>query len=348
MTDSPPPLLRPLPRRPFELSSATGTPRNEEESIDDSNSSPASYRRSEKSLDDAPENLSKSRSILNLTSSTLFGIYSPTALDSSSYRGSEPATPWGTGAETPAPRASIDGGRPIPDVESPTDRLKQPDQQIPRRRQGILPQTARLGALFVLGVGYGALVSHLHDNQHISPVRVEGIDHQSWTYCIFWGFAAVGMGSLLPYFDTVWHSRHQPTQFRGKPSTSSSTSSRDDPSSDWSTVVRNIGAFVGVAFAIVSEPSSPNHNQLTCLSASSHGRHPSKSPSRSPSPTQPSGTSSTAPPPASSSAPASPLQALLCFSLQILRWYPHHHHHITGPLGLTRLATRSPGPVYVT
>src|SRR5271155_3379447 len=102
MTDSSH-ILRPIPRRTFEL-----TPASTESSI---LPSPNPERTSTELLDDRDEpghTPSKTRSILNLTSSTLLGIYSPTG-----YGGprEDSSTPWGTGAQTPSLRSSIDAGR---------------------------------------------------------------------------------------------------------------------------------------------------------------------------------------------------------------------------------------------
>ncbi|KAH9825911.1 Insulin-induced protein (INSIG), partial [Teratosphaeria destructans] len=53
----------------------------------------------------------RTKSLLNLTASTLFGIYQPTGYAADRE---EPSTPWGTGAQTP-----IDSQRPSFDAPAP-------------------------------------------------------------------------------------------------------------------------------------------------------------------------------------------------------------------------------------
>jgi len=114
--------------------------------------------------------------------------------------------------------------------------------------------------LFCFGLAYGGLIAHLHDNRNVAPVRVEGLNRASWRYFVFWGLAGVGMGSLLPWIDEV-KARKQ-ADFSsgtevGRPVTGLN-------SVQWNDVVRSVGAFVGVAFAIRKLPwSSPLQLTLT-------------------------------------------------------------------------------------
>jgi hypothetical protein len=259
MTDSSH-ILRPIPRRTYEL-----TPASTESSIPPS---PNPERTSTEILDDRDESghtPSKTRSILNLTSSTLLGIYSPTG-----YGGprEDSSTPWGTGAQTPSMRSSIDSGRPRrPSVSYDATR---PPVTFDRRK-GLgtyyIPLLLRGVLLFGFGMAYGTIITRLHDNHHIAPVKVEGIDRHSWFYMVFWGVSGIAMGSLLPWVDSAWESyvANPPSgkDCSDQPSTSSPANDhcgRDDhltryisrSGGDWSLVVRGIGAFVGIAFAIVS------------------------------------------------------------------------------------------------
>jgi hypothetical protein len=270
MAEASPPLLRPVPRRPFDLSSRTPV-----DSPGDSQ--PASPDPSEVSRgttsgatlapnkdDNSSFSNSRSRSILNLTSSTLFGIYSPTTSFSGDARDySEPATPWGTGAETPARHYSFDvNDSSLAAITSQQKLVRAAAQQLRQKQlhQGstlaqILPLAGRLGALFAFGVLYGVLVSHLHDSRNMSivPVKVEGLDHSTWSYLAFWGVAGVALGTLLPIVDKWLEGESQ-----------EKSSSRDKVQSDgqrvpadevgWSRMIRSVGAFVGIAFAIVCFP----------------------------------------------------------------------------------------------
>lgn len=349
-TSQPPPqILRPLPRRPFELNL---TPATSSSSANSSQPSPnpnnardafsaqldarlassasTSAPRSATpggSQDDAADDVKRSRSILNLTASTLFGIYQPTASSGGASGGpdaSEPATPWGTGAETPAycgfgssselreweqlrlaglgsrnaasPKlppmlsSSSSATAAAAGAEAPAGGRRDfsgdlsgfaaaspsTSSAIKRRRSDastgagtekggnrILGVLARVLALFGFGVVYGVMISHLHDNRHIAPVRVEGIDRGHWGYLVFWGLAGVAVGSALPWVDLFWE-RESATAAGAKskngrrvnwqvPGTVGSRS-RDSVGQDWNDVVRSVGAFVGIAFAIRKLP----------------------------------------------------------------------------------------------
>jgi hypothetical protein len=108
--------------------------------------------------------------------------------------------------------------------------------------------------LFGFGVCYGALVQHLHDNKTISiaPVEVKGIDRVGWAYLVFWGLAGVGMGCALPWVDAVWERGGHEEGVDDRRDEAGSDRKRGLGGVEWSDVVRGVGAFVGVAFAIVS------------------------------------------------------------------------------------------------
>ncbi|KAF2842841.1 hypothetical protein M501DRAFT_1012233, partial [Patellaria atrata CBS 101060] len=269
-TADPPPILRPLPRRPFELSptdSFPSTPHNER-----SNSNP------NLELTNGTSTPSRSRSILNLTSSTLFGIYSPTTEDNH-IGTSVPPTPWGTGAETPRGRngsvdsqsirsslagLQLDGSRSQTGPGRPTSRSKGTGAGLkhrqPSRWSVIATVVGSTAVLFGFGVAYGVIISHLRDNRHFAPVRVEGIDRNSKIYLAFWGLAGVWMGNMLPWVDSVWETRTVPSsplvngvreKFTPENERAKGMVDEDAPArGDWSQIVRSIGAFVGIAFAI--------------------------------------------------------------------------------------------------
>ncbi|KAL8953674.1 MAG: hypothetical protein Q9222_000511 [Ikaeria aurantiellina] len=256
-------LLRPTPRRHFEItpsSTAPPTPRT-----------PSQEARNAGDPDPEANGLKlsdRTRSILNLTSSTLFGIYAP----SDSPRDGT-STPWGTGVETPGCRPSVDDNR--PPVIGAYDRPqmhRRPSQPHVTMRNYYLPLLLRTILLFLFGVAYGSIVTQLHDNQSIAPVKVEGINRNTWRYLAFWGVAGVLLGRLLPWIDAFWertlgveensathlvavedpkaHDNDDVDEDVG----GSSVKPESVLGADWNPAVRSIGAFVGIAFAIRKLP----------------------------------------------------------------------------------------------
>lgn len=194
----------------------------------------------------------QNKSFLNLTSSTLFGIYDDVGTSTAE-------TPWGTGAETPAHSGmgvsawetgmgSPDGGITMKNHARKgtghgiQDRRK---SQIPRRPQSTFWKytimLGKLSALFSFGVVYGLIISHLHDTRQLAAVRVGGVDRRSWIYSASWGLFGVALGSLLPYVDLVWDGQKVEKEIE----------KNDSPISEQiNDVVRSVCAFVGIAFAI--------------------------------------------------------------------------------------------------
>jgi hypothetical protein len=256
MSYEPPPIIRPVPRRPFDINLTTATPPS------DSDASTPSMRPSSPNHLDAKSgnsypnggsdtpNFNRTRSILNLTSSTLFGIYSPTFTERSTDN--EPSTPFGTGAMTPlSPANSIAPTRP----QTIRARSSQVAPATPLHLR-IVGLTARSSLLFLLGTAYGLLVTHLHNEQRLAPFAAQGFIQPSYDrkYLIFWGVAGVAMGSALPWFDGMWE------EYFGEEITSNAVTGKvvdaanneeEGVAAQWTPVVRSIGAFFGIAFAIV-------------------------------------------------------------------------------------------------
>jgi hypothetical protein len=264
--DDGPPIFRPIPRRPFDLSLTSPTPPEEDSAppspIPDFQPPRFLTAQSSSSLSGPTDSgsLSRAQSIINLTASTLFGIFSPTSDGKDRYYGpgEEPDTPWGTGAQTPIKRPSVD---------EPALELMKDHSSLIRRRSSLRPAQKtpqasttslivslglRAALLFLLGVGYGALVTRLRTEQDLASFSVEEILHQgySWKYMAFWGVSGVGLGVLLPWFDRVWEDSFG--SGTDEVVTGHETSGQEpSPGTDWALVVRGVGAFMGIVFAIV-------------------------------------------------------------------------------------------------
>ena len=285
MASDEPPILRPTPRRAFDMTSPmlSSTP-------------PTPSADSQYSHTDGPSTEpSRTRSILNLTSSTLFGIYSPTTYGDRD----EPSTPWGTGALTPSRRTSTDSPRPgLEPGPGSRGSARSPRRPSAPLHLGffnfVLPLLLRTILLFAFGIAYGLVITHLHDHGQFVPVQVEGIDRYDWRYSIFWGIAGVGLGSLLPWVDLLWEDQlgSRSTMMAKGPQETDPISSRveeDGPrpdatsgsgsglGADWNPVVRSVGAFIGIAFAIVRAVGRFSRLPLTMRSANCRGNRRFKS-----------------------------------------------------------------------
>ncbi|RAL05866.1 INSIG family protein [Aspergillus ibericus CBS 121593] len=228
MSDDPT-ILRPRPRRVFDL-----TPEEPSTPAEPANPDLLAPK------DGGSASVSRNASIMNLTSSTLYGIYSPTAFESSR----DDSSPWGTEARTPQP------GSPRIQPEAPAPgKLQRTRSRLSHGlfRGVILPQALKSAFLFGFGIVYGVITIHLHENHWITPVKLENTHYYgSWQYLAFWGVAGIALGNILPWFD----------QFGGQIIDNSKQTSRpsDQEAADrtvsWVAVVRSVGAFVGIAFAM--------------------------------------------------------------------------------------------------
>lgn len=276
--DGGPHLFRPTPRRPFELGLMSPTPPDDDSAppspTSNANANQASLLDPRAFAGPAGDSISRAASYKNLTSSTLAGIYSHNISGypaSDTVYGSEPPdTPWGTGAETPATaaRGSVD--------ESIYRLVKDRSSLLKRRRSSALsnrsghsllqqqqqggspPQTAlslglRTAFLFVLGLGYGAILSRLSTEQQWASFPVEGIIRHRYdsAYLACWGVFGVALGSLLPWFDGKWEQAFEKGEDEDE---EDFKEEEEEPGTDWALVVRGVGAFVGIVFAIRKVP----------------------------------------------------------------------------------------------
>lgn len=232
MSDEPR-ILRPRPRKPFSL-----TPESSEAPTPAEPANPDFLAPKDAS---GSTDISRNGSIMNLTSSTLYGIYSPTAFDSTR----DESSPWGTEAHAPS------ADHPVPEFK-----VNGPDRFMLKRTRSrlnyglvrgvILPRLLRGVMLFGFGIVYGVITVHLHENHWITPVKLENIHYyESWQYLSFWGLTGVTLGSVLPWLDafsegTVLDTTKK-TERRGN----------EDRTPTWVAAVRSVGAFVGIAFAMV-------------------------------------------------------------------------------------------------
>jgi hypothetical protein len=209
-----------------------------------------------------------------MTSSTLFGIYDDITTPSTATD-----TPWGLDAETPSKdRSSLlegwygngdangnngmgaaDAGLAMKTRARQSNQTTlQPGSSRPehsRRRKQSSTHPVAIGAkiitLFLFGVTYGAIVSLLHDTRELAPVRVGGFNQGRWPYFASWGVAGVVLGSLLPYVDFWWDGMGEEEREESKVPVRRAENAVGE---QWNQVVRSVGAFVGIAYAIRKLP----------------------------------------------------------------------------------------------
>ncbi|KAI0540791.1 insulin-induced protein-domain-containing protein [Xylaria digitata] len=267
MTDSPngPPLLRPIPVRPFNINLKEPTP-PESESLPHTPRTGSSLNLdwlNFKLLDprnrvrsESSASISRAQSVMNLTSSTLMGIYEPTAYDNGNYTpGNELSTPWGTGAETPARVLSMD---------EPTTMIQKDHPHPARRRSSAhhpihTPPLSTTTSLFYsglralllsgLGVLYGIGVATVRGDRSTPAFHMENMINASnygWGYMAFWGASGLLLGCLLPWVDGFW----ERSIGNGNSGETIETEGDLRRKTDWALAVRGIGIFIGIAYAI--------------------------------------------------------------------------------------------------
>jgi Insulin-induced protein (INSIG) len=265
-----PQIHRPIPRRTFEITPASSESSHPPSPVPEFNPDFLTDRRNDNSFSQ-----SRTRSVLNLTASTLFGIYSGTGTEGSRE---EMSTPWGTGAQTPSHRRSMDDYS--PDASRPvlSEYFSKPPPRPRKRRTGFKgyygPLAMQTTLLFGFGVAYGSIVTHLQESRKITPIPVPGVKQNSASYHVSWGLIGVLLGNALPLVDHFWQetfvddaSGKNPRRPRSSSDQIRASLADGDLGPIWYSAVRSIGAFVGIAFAVVSLVLDLLYNILTTLNS---------------------------------------------------------------------------------
>lgn len=141
-------------------------------------------------------------------------------------------------------------------------------QRTPRKtfRNYYIPLFFQTAMLFGFGMGFGSLITHLHHTQQISPMPIPENASPQY-YQIAWGIMGVLLGNALPQLDAFFENDEavsegyddKPKQHDHVRTLSSSSRAEKEPTlADnglgpiWHSTVRSVGAFVGIAFALVS------------------------------------------------------------------------------------------------
>lgn len=95
----------------------------------------------------------------------------------------------------------------------------------------------RLLILFVFGVAYGQVSVHLHDNHEAKQAIFGKSTHTSGTLLSVWGLLGIFIGVIFPLFDNYFPERQRQL-------------SRGKGGHDWSSIIRALSAFMGVAYGI--------------------------------------------------------------------------------------------------
>ncbi|KAI1766055.1 insulin-induced protein-domain-containing protein [Hypoxylon sp. FL1150] len=294
--DSGPPLLRPIPRRPFDIHLREPTPPEDDEIYDppllnleslnsrlldprDNNNTSSNNNNGANSCSDSVS-ITRASSALNMTGSTLMGIYSPSTYGKDRFSDMTPPTPWSTGPETPVREMELDGDGDVARAHEIQKERAQLPEKTSRRRSSLRPGGAALKPqpmstarrvfhfgsrgclLFGLGMLYGMMVAHLRDRRRaqVEDVLKAASGGYGWRYMAFWGLSGVAMGCLLPWFDGLWErvfGREDDEAVEEQSVVAAAEGGAEkDPASctDWALAIRGIGALVGIAFAIRKLP----------------------------------------------------------------------------------------------
>ncbi|RKF55676.1 Protein NSG1 [Erysiphe neolycopersici] len=195
------------------------------------------------------ESPSRTQSALNLTSSTLKGIFSPAVYESEQESVS---TPVGTVIPKSRKNNSLLG---VP--------IKIRSIARPSKKKRVIDTTIRAFLLFITGMCYGFLIQNLQDKPQLFPYEVANNIQKNISrgYLFLWGISGVAIGSLLPRVDASFSLGNSLKQNSPKESTcntnDNSKMGENNILRQGSTpVIRSVGAFIGISFALRKLPWS--------------------------------------------------------------------------------------------
>lgn len=258
MAEDGPPLFRPIPRRPFNVNLTSPSPTDETDASDSqqppSETDSARFLSAANSLLAGTPSISRSSSAMNLASGALYGIYGPTATGKNGVF--EGDTPWGTGAQTPLEIGSVGRRAPLQRRRSSWRSVDSGAHKDPLHTLSAGSLVVRGLCLFGLGVGYGVLLSRFQDSSPWLSGNsfAENINLSTdWKNLAFWGVAGVAWGAGMPWLDKLWYDTFgEDGEEIEMANETDLLSGGEDLTTDWALVMRAIGAFVGIVFAIVS------------------------------------------------------------------------------------------------
>jgi len=196
---------------------------------------------------------------MNLTTSALFGIYGPQGLEDKSEPNSVVGTPRlrpGNGSLS-SPRTPSSGSNRIPNLVKRGDE----DQTTTKKRnvqkswsEGGLKRGIPCG---VAGMVYGLIIAWLRGKTRLQPITLQGPQEIDLGYVISWGVLGTIWGYLMSEFDRWWDNYYNTKSERRDDKKRKRRGSRvtlfkdQDWRLQWNDIVRCLGAYVGLSFAIV-------------------------------------------------------------------------------------------------
>lgn len=190
-----------------------------------------------------------SKSFLNLTTSTLFGVFGSNT-NLSELNGEEPDTvELGKldGPEFAALRRDAQGPQKrrrssfsYSQKKGRRQRDSRPESRAKPQKSLITSPLIKTALLFVLGCGYGCVVHFLYEKQMGSRRDTDRLTLPMW------GVHCVLLGLGLPLLDKYKPSRSAPTQGLQRIRTKGLSSGNRK----WGSLVRTVGAFLGVVYGV--------------------------------------------------------------------------------------------------